>query len=141
MTGDLSYQSGSYFIVANELCCLDCFATTRVWGFALPDGTMPYFIRDLSRNAIEQMQRFTSSYYLDKDQTTGKAYWMNHCSECKAQLDEIDIFEASKTNEGPFGSDAPEGSEHLQMQEFNRPFQAWADDKLRFWLLTKDDAL
>lgn len=134
-----NYQADRYFIVANELLCLDCFATTTVWAFALPDGTMPFFIRRLSSNEIEQMQRFTQNYYLDKDRGTGKSYWMNHCSECNAQIDERDIFEESKTDEGPFGNDPPEGSEDLQMHEFNQPFEAWADDKLNFRLLTKDN--
>ena len=132
-----NYQSPSYFIVANKLQCLNCCATTSVWAFALPQGIMPFFISRISKNAIEQMHWFTHSYHLGEDQRNGEIYWMNHCSECQIQMDEIDIFEESKTGAGPFGAYPFEGTERLQVQEFKQPFQAWAGDDLNFWLLTK----
>lgn len=136
-----NYQSDSYFIVANKLQCLTCFGITTVFAFPLPGGIMPFYIRRLSPNAIEQVNRFTQGYRLDKDQSTGETYWMNHCDDCGAQIDEVDIFEDSKNADGPFSKQPFEGAERLQVQEFTQPFHAWADNHLNFWLLTPAGAV
>src|SRR5262245_49527694 len=136
--GAPTHASDSYDIVSNRMLCLDCKAPTTVYGFALPDRTMPFFISRLSRNAVAQMQRLTDCYWFDTDPYDNRSCWMNHCERCTAQVKEEDIFEESRMGEGPFGPEPYEGDEELEAQRFHGSFQAWADDELEDWAAEPD---
>ena len=85
------FESDSYDIVTNQILCLSCKSLTNVRAFALPDGTMPCFIRHLCHDAIQRMQRLTKTYRLDKHSRTQESFWMNHCEWCGALISEEDF--------------------------------------------------
>lgn len=134
-----THASDTYDIVSNLILCLNCKALTTVYGFALPDCTMPFFIHRLSRSAVDEIQKLTDSYWFDTDPHTSRSFWMNHCQRCAAQIKEEDIFEESRLGEGPFGPEPYEGDDELEAQRFHGSFQAWADDELEDWAPDPDE--
>ncbi len=141
-----NFQSQGFWIAVSAESCEECFEYTPCFAFLLPSGheeldleveedeplewlTHPYeaFLNEiwsLSANAVERMQSFTETYYVDSSDETETPYWANLCQHCGAMLDEFLIF--GEVGGGFCPGSFQQAEEQIKLHWYDEPFWAYS---------------
>jgi hypothetical protein len=86
-------------------------------------GALLFYIRDLPESVQRRIAALTSSFRLAVSAQTGDAYWMNHCEQCGAAVEDHDLHCEPGGAFMPMSAHAAAAIRLLQIFE---PFQAAA---------------